>query len=116
MRELFFPAAAGGDDGRRNEDGTGTELLSKTGKSAVARLASPACPARVFAMSTVQEIKAAIETLTPAERQELECSLRQSSSATEALSLPDKGARRRRIFGDRVLPNLVLEAREQERA
>ncbi len=68
-------------------------------------------------MSTLEEIKAAIEALTPAEREELECSLRQSSSAKEeTLPLPDQGARRRRIFGDRVLPNLVLEAREQERA
>jgi hypothetical protein len=28
---------------------------------------------------------------------------------------PDAAARRRRIFGDKVLPNLVLLAREQER-
>ena len=67
-------------------------------------------------MSTLEEIKAAIETLSPAERQELECSLRRSALATEPLPLPDQGARRRRILGDRVLPNLVLEAREQERA
>ena len=28
---------------------------------------------------------------------------------------PDAAARRRRIFGDKVLPNLVLLAREEER-
>jgi len=28
---------------------------------------------------------------------------------------PDAASRRRRIFGDKVLPNLVLLAREQER-
>jgi len=28
---------------------------------------------------------------------------------------PDAAARRRRIFGDKVLPNMVLLAREQER-
>ncbi|HTV40430.1 MAG TPA: hypothetical protein VMF08_07640 [Candidatus Sulfotelmatobacter sp.] len=28
---------------------------------------------------------------------------------------PDAAARRRRIFGDKILPNLVLLAREQER-
>lgn len=67
-------------------------------------------------MSTVEEIKAAIATLSPAERQELERSLRRTTPAAAPLPLPDQGARRRRIFGDRVLPNLVLEAREQERA
>ena len=30
------------------------------------------------------------------------------------LPLPDYAARRRRIFGDKVLPNLVLTAREEE--
>lgn len=29
--------------------------------------------------------------------------------------LPDYAGRRRRIFGDKVLPNMVLAAREQER-
>jgi len=29
--------------------------------------------------------------------------------------LPDYAARRRRIFGDKVLPNMVLTAREEER-
>lgn len=30
------------------------------------------------------------------------------------LAWPDAEARRRRIFGDRVLPNLVLESRDEE--
>jgi hypothetical protein len=30
-------------------------------------------------------------------------------------ALPDYAARRRRIFGDRVLPNMVLAARAEER-
>jgi hypothetical protein len=67
-------------------------------------------------MSTVLEIKAAIETLSPAEREELERLLHQSPPAAAPLPLPDQAARRRRIFGDRVLPNLVLEARESESA
>jgi hypothetical protein len=67
-------------------------------------------------MSTVQEIKAAIETLSPAEREELERLLHQSPSPASPLPLPDQAARRRRIFGDRVLPNLILEARESESA
>jgi hypothetical protein len=66
-------------------------------------------------MSTVQEIKAAIAALSPAERAELERVLRKPVRATKRLKLPDQAARRRRIFGDRVLPNLVLEARELER-
>jgi hypothetical protein len=31
------------------------------------------------------------------------------------VSVPDYAARRRRIFGEKVLPNLVLTAREEER-
>ena len=65
------------------------------------------------AMSTVLEIKTAIETLTPEQRAELEQLLRESSDrpATPA-ALPDQTARRRRILGDKVLPNYVLLARE----
>ena len=67
-------------------------------------------------MSTVQEIKTAIDALPGAERAKLERLLRRPAKAKRRLSLPDQAARRRRIFGRRVLPNLVLEAREQERA
>ncbi len=68
-------------------------------------------------MSTIQEIKAAIEALTPAQRAELDRLLRASAVPVEEkkLPLPDYAARRRRILGDKVLPNLVLEARKLER-
>lgn len=64
-------------------------------------------------MSTVLEIKTAIETLTPGQRAELEQLLRESSDRPSAPPpLPDQAARRRRILGDKVLPNYVLLARE----
>ncbi|MBI5774043.1 MAG: hypothetical protein HZA89_09915 [Verrucomicrobia bacterium] len=66
-------------------------------------------------MSTVTEIKAAIETLSPAERAELERLLRPPAAPSGKAALPDYAERRRRIFGDRVLPNLVIEARKLER-
>jgi hypothetical protein len=66
-------------------------------------------------MSTVQEIKAAIAALSPAERAELDRALHKPGRAGKRLKLPVQAARRRRIFGNRVLPNLVLEARESER-
>ncbi len=67
-------------------------------------------------MSTVHEIKAAIDALPRAERGKLERLLRQPAKAKRPRALPNQAARRRKIFGNRVLPNLVLEAREQERA
>ena len=68
-------------------------------------------------MSTVKEIKAAIEALAPEERAELERLLREpATQPTSPLTLPDQAARRRRIFGNKVLPNLVIEARESEAA
>ena len=67
-------------------------------------------------MSTAQEIKAAIDALPRAERGRLERLLRQPVKAKRPMVLPYQAARRRKIFGNRVLPNLVLEAREQERA
>jgi hypothetical protein len=68
-------------------------------------------------MSTIQEIKAAIESLTPAQRAELDHLLRQPAEPLDEkkLLLPDYAARRRRIMGDKVYPNPVLEARELER-
>lgn len=66
-------------------------------------------------MSTVNEIKAAIESLSPAERAELERLLREDTAKSSARpQLPDQAARRRRILGDKVLPNVVLEARHSE--
>ncbi|MBI5397692.1 MAG: hypothetical protein HZA91_20535 [Verrucomicrobia bacterium] len=68
-------------------------------------------------MSTVTEIKNAIEALTPEERAEVERMLREPPKpAASPQKLPDQASRRRRIFGDKVLPNLVLEARESESA
>ena len=66
-------------------------------------------------MITVNEIKATIESLSPEERAELERLLREDISKSSARrQLPDQAARRRRILGDKVLPNLVLEARHSE--
>ena len=77
-------------------------------------------------MSKVQEIEAALRHL-PAHEQwevarwlldELEvgtdiAAKRQNGGRAQAL--PDYAARRRRIFGDKVLPNMVLLARSEER-
>jgi len=72
-------------------------------------------PHTLCRMSTVSEIKAAIESLSPEERAELERLLRGDISKSSARPpLPDQAARRRRILGDKVLPNLVLEARHSE--
>jgi hypothetical protein len=38
-----------------------------------------------------------------------------TARAKRRIRWPDAAARRRRIFGDKVLPNLVLLTREQER-
>ncbi|MBM3839314.1 MAG: hypothetical protein FJ398_15370 [Verrucomicrobia bacterium] len=46
---------------------------------------------------------------------ELEESLQGSRWRKKPVRWPDAAARRRRIFGDKVLPNLVLLAREEER-
>lgn len=64
-------------------------------------------------MSTVLEIKTAIETLTPEQRAELEQLLGENlNRPAPTTALPDQAARRRRILGDKVLPNYVLLARE----
>ena len=66
-------------------------------------------------MSTLDEIKAAIQSLSPEERAELKRLLReQGGKASEIHRVPDQAARRRRILGDKVLPNLILEARDSE--
>jgi len=41
--------------------------------------------------------------------------LKTKSATPMPVSLPDYAARRRMIFGDKVLPNMVMLAREQER-
>ena len=77
-------------------------------------------------MSKVQEIETALRQL-PAQEQwqvarwllnELEEGLgdmAEGQNGSHAPTLPDYAARRRRIFGDKVLPNMVLAARSEER-
>ena len=78
-------------------------------------------------MSKVQEIEAALRQL-PAQQQwevaywlldELEeengSATKEGQHARHAPALPDYAVRRRRIFGDKVLPNMVLLARSEER-
>jgi hypothetical protein len=76
-------------------------------------------------MSTVAEIESALKKL-PLQHAEqvaqwLEDYLKQQSltksapTATQPVKLPDYAARRRQIFGEKVLPNMVLLAREEER-
>ena len=73
--------------------------------------------ATLSGMSTVKEIKDAIEALPPSERAELERLLREPvRSPAGTPPFPDYAERRRRIFGERVLPNIVLKARESESA
>lgn len=68
-------------------------------------------------MNTLQQIKAAIDRLPPEQREEPERMLRQpSQTPSPALELPDRAARGRRILGDKVLPNLVIEARQAKSA
>jgi hypothetical protein len=79
-------------------------------------------------MSRVQEIESALRQLPPQEKWEvarwLLDELDETTGGKAAVStpngghtpqLPDYAARRRRIFGDKVLPNMVLLAREEER-
>ncbi len=70
------------------------------------------------------EVLKHVKALPPRERRkffarvhELETALEiaPASSRHRPIRWPDAAARRRRIFGDKVLPNLVLLAREQER-
>lgn len=83
-------------------------------------------------MSSVLEIEQALSQLPPQERLEVarwlleglqECALglaegkgTESAGDGERTSLlPDYSARRRRIFGTKVLPNMVLAARAEDR-
>ena len=76
-------------------------------------------------MSTVLEIESAVKELPIIEAQKLAQWLQSyvaqqtASNNTRAtpseLRLPDYAARRRMILGDKVLPNMVLLGREQER-
>jgi hypothetical protein len=79
-------------------------------------------------MSKVQEIESALRQLPTEERwevarwlmEELEDTPRlqtddSTSNGRQTPPSPDYAARRRRIFGDKVLPNMVLVARAEER-
>ena len=76
-------------------------------------------------MSTVLEIKSAVKELPIREVQKLAQWLQdyvarqtadgKTQPVSEKCTLPDYAARRRRIAGDKVLPNMVTLGREQER-
>ena len=76
-------------------------------------------------MSTVAEIEAALKQLPVQEAQDIVQSLQKylehqgvaktPPASQTRLRLPDYAARRRTILGDKVLPNMVLLGREEER-
>ena len=76
-------------------------------------------------MSTVTEIRDALKQLPVQEAKNLAQWLQEylehqgdtnpTPSSQTPLRLPDYAARRRIILGDKVLPNMVLLGREQER-
>ena len=81
-------------------------------------------------MNNVLEIETALRQLPPEERWEIarwllddlqEATISQAQGegsgdkAGRTPPLPDYSARRRRIFGSKVLPNMVLLARAEER-
>jgi hypothetical protein len=88
------------------------------------------CSAMFDQVNSVSEIEMALRQLPPQERWEvarwlLEDLQENSPSGAESKAsddnggrtppLPDYTARRRRIFGNKVLPNMVLVARAEER-
>jgi hypothetical protein len=76
-------------------------------------------------MSTELEIEAALKELPLKEAQKIAQWLQKyldrqgvtnaASPPQARVSLPDYAGRRRMIFGEKVLPNMVLLGREQER-
>jgi hypothetical protein len=81
-------------------------------------------------MNSVLDVERALRQLPPEDRWEVarwllddlqELTARHAAgngsdeTASTPSSLPDYSARRRRIFGDKVLPNMVLAARSEER-
>jgi hypothetical protein len=80
-------------------------------------------------MTSVQEIEMALRQLPPQDRWEIARWLLEdlqegalshadgkgsSDNGEQSPPLPDYSARRRRIFGNKVLPNMVLVARAEE--
>lgn len=76
-------------------------------------------------MSTLVEIETALKKLPLQEAQSIAQWLaryldqkgraRHTPAPPAPVKLPDYAARRRRILGDKILPNMVLLGREQER-
>ena len=76
-------------------------------------------------MSTVTEIETALKELPLEQAQRLAQWLQKyldqrtatntSQTSQTSIRLPDYAARRRMILGDRVLPNMVLLGREEDR-
>ena len=76
-------------------------------------------------MSTVVEIESALKQLPVQDAQAIAQWLQKyldrhhgtppPSASPASVKLPDYAARRRMIFGDKVLPNMVLLSREEER-
>jgi len=73
---------------------------------------------------SANELLEQVRSLAPRERRkfllgirELEVGLaaRDTAARKKPMRWPDAAARRRKLFGDRVLPNLVLLARKEER-
>jgi mRNA-degrading endonuclease RelE of RelBE toxin-antitoxin system len=73
---------------------------------------------------SANEVLQQVKALPPRERRkffefvqelEMEVEAQPSVKRKPRVHRPDAVARRRRIFGDKVLPNLVLLARDQER-
>jgi hypothetical protein len=77
-----------------------------------------------FSTMSANEVLEHVKALPPRERRKFFAGVHQLGMALEMepaarrkrpIRWPDAAARRRRIFGDKVLPNLALLAREQER-
>jgi hypothetical protein len=73
---------------------------------------------------SANEVLEQVKALPPRERRKFFASVHEFEMASQAspngkrkrpIRWPDAAARQRRIFGDKVLPNLVLLARELER-
>jgi ABC-type Na+ transport system ATPase subunit NatA len=73
---------------------------------------------------SANEVLEQVKELPPRERRKFFARVHELETASQKPSgekwkrrirLPDSASRRRRIFGDKVLPNLVLLARELER-
>ena len=80
---------------------------------------------QISGMSTVAEIESALKELPLQDAQEIavwlerhigqQVSSKNPTAKSVQVKLPDYAMRRRMVFGDKVLPNLVLLAREEER-